>query len=193
MKAALVRAAPPQADWQTRMETSQVIVRKKKQARDVSRASVLVPVFPAAVFLALGSAIAAVGLIDLGFAWLPWQFGNREWEFGTVARTFDGLALPTVGFALMTAGALGMRSRAVLLVNAALSSVLLLALVGGVALYALNLPVAHQALPPEARGLLERSAMRTGGFVAVFLAFYGWLSWFTWRAVPRFRREEDPK
>lgn len=143
---------------------------------------------PGGLFLALGIAVTLVGLVDLGFAWFPWQFGNGEWEFGTVSRTFDSLALLSVGIGFLSLGALLRRSTWLTGVAAALTTVLLLALFGGVLIYALNLPLALRMIPPEAEDALQRAITRTGAFMLVYVTFYTWLTWYNWRSFSTSRK-----
>lgn len=161
---------------------SKVIVGGTGGARTAAAAPAQ-PSIPGGLFVALGLAVTAVGLIDLGFAWFPWQFGNGEWEFGTVSRTFDSLALVSVGIGFFSLGAVLRRSSWMSSAAVALSGVLLAALLGGVLIYALNLPLALRMVPPEAAGALRRAIMRTGAFMLVYLTFYTWLTWFNWRSI----------
>jgi hypothetical protein len=134
-----------------------------------------------APLVAFGLTLVVIGLLDLGFAWIPAQFGNGEWEFGTISRTFDNLALLTVGAGLLLGAALYRGSPTLLRVLGTIFGLLALALLGAAAIYALNLPLAFRAIPDAARETLTRAVWRTGVFATVYVALYGWLSWFTWR------------
>ena len=129
---------------------------------------------------ALGLALTSVGLLDLAFAWLPSEFGVGEWEFGTVSRTFDAYALLTVGWGLLLSAALLRSSALALRLLALVFAVTALGLLGALALYALNVPLALRAMPAESKSALVRAIMRTGAFAAIYITLYGWLAWFAW-------------
>ena len=133
------------------------------------------------VFTALGLALSAIAVLDLGLAWAPFNFGNAEWEFGTVTRTMDSLALGTTGLALLAVVALVRRLRWALGVLGIVVALLLAALIGCVVLYGLTVPVALKAVPAAAGPVLERAVFRTASFAVIYMVLYAWLGWFTWR------------
>lgn len=137
---------------------------------------------------ALGFLLTGVSLFDLGYSWFPMRFGNEEWELGTISRTFDGLPLGTVGLGFLTVVATAKRSRIGLGVLAVVFTIGVIVLLGMVALYALNVPVALGAAPPQAVPVLKRAVARTAVFMTLYLPFYGWLSWFTWRQFSNSRK-----
>ena len=136
----------------------------------------------ATVFAALGVAIGAVATIDLAMAWLPFRFGNGEWEFGTVTRTLDSLPLATTGVALLAVAAAVTKSRWALRLLGVVFLLSVVALIICLVLYGLNVPVAIRAVPVEAAPVLKRAIARTLSFGLIYIVFYAWLSYFTWRA-----------
>ena len=128
----------------------------------------------------LGLALTSVGLLDLAFAWIPFEFGVGEWEFGTVSRTFDAYALLTVGWGLLLSAALLRGSAFPLRVLGLVFALTALGLLGAIALYALNVPLALRAMPAESKSALVRAILRTGAFAGIYITLYGWLAWFAW-------------
>ncbi len=148
----------------------------QRQASGPGSARQVVP-----VLVAFGLTMAMVGLIDLAMAWWPPHFGKGEWEFGTASRTFNSLALGTTGFiALVSAGVLGGWTRG-LRALAVVSLFGTLFLLAAFVLFGLNVPLALSAVPATARAGLVRAIVRTTLFAVLYLLFYGWLSWYTWR------------
>lgn len=135
----------------------------------------------AALLLAFGGTLFAIGCIDLGFAWFPLRLGVGEWEFGVVSRTFDGLVLVMLGVLGMVGGAVLRGSRLLLTLALVLAIGGLLFLLGCVVLYGLNAPIALRQIPAEARPSLVRAMSRTSMFMVVYLLFASWLTIFTWR------------
>ena len=79
-------------------------------AEDPGREQVFEPKDPketeGSLFLAIGSALAVVGLVDIGLLWYPVQLGSAGWEFATVSRTFTSAPMTLVGLVLMASGLL---------------------------------------------------------------------------------------
>ena len=140
-------------------------------------------------FLAFGLVVTAVGIIDLGIAWWPLRFGVGEWEFGMASRTFNSLALGTTGFIFLVVAVSARRSVWGLRAVAALATVAFLGLLMIAALFALNVPVALGAVEALVRPSLETAILRTSCFAVLYIALYGWLSWFTWRRSGVEKRE----
>jgi hypothetical protein len=135
----------------------------------------LVPLVSAGVLL------VAVGLVDLSMVWLPFHFGQGEWELVAASRTFDALSLVTMGLTFVTTGAIA-RDEAPGLRGISLFLALVLSvLIGVYVLFLLNAPVALRHTPPAGAPVLRQSILRTSCFAVFYVAFYGWLSWFTWR------------
>ena len=139
--------------------------------------------------LALGIALSTVALVDLAFVWLPLRLASPEWEFATIARTFDALALGTVGLVLGLIAALRSGSRWGQLLLGGVFVVAFVVQLSAVLVYVLNVPVALNTVPDEARGPLLRAILRTACLMSVYVPLYGWLSWFTWRRFGAKRKE----
>lgn len=133
------------------------------------------------LLLAIGSAMAVVGWLDLALAWVPPRFGDPEWEFATVSRTFDGMALGALGLALLGTGVVLQRYRRLVAVASVLSGLFTVLLLGLVLLYGLSVPVALQAADGPIRPLLTVAIARTSTFAVVYLGLFAWLTWFFWR------------
>lgn len=135
----------------------------------------------AAPLQAFGLVLCGVGVVDIGLLWWPLQLGTGEWEFGVISRTFDSLALGTTGLVFVTAAA-AVRGRVVALRILSIVAVLLFCwLAASFLLYALNVPVALNAVPEQVRPQLVRAIGRTTAFAGLYIAFFGWLGWFTGR------------
>jgi hypothetical protein len=154
---------------------SEPVPAAPKQSRH-ALADLLVP-----VMFAFGLAIAAVATVDLGLVWIPFRFGSGEWEFGTVSQAMNAMPLLTMGLVFLTMAGLLAASAVMLRVLSLVHLFITLALIGAGLLYALNVPVALGAVPPEAKSLLQRAILRTSAFAGIYTLLFGWLSWFTWR------------
>ena len=56
------------------------------------------------LFVAIGSGLAVVGLVDLAMLWYPMQLGSAGWEFAAVSRTFTNAPMTMVGLVLVAFG-----------------------------------------------------------------------------------------
>jgi hypothetical protein len=131
--------------------------------------------------IAFGLVLLGVGMVDLGFAWLPLRFGVGEWEFGTASRTFDSMALGTTGFAMLVAASAVRNRPAELRVLGVLSLLVVLFLLGAAFLYVRQAPMAMAQVPEQARDALSRAMVRTALFAGLYVVLFSWFSWFTWR------------
>lgn len=106
----------------------------------------------------LGLAFVVVGLTDLALAWYPVMIGNPEWEFGTVSRTFDSLPITALGLGLLLGAGVARGVRWWTRIVAVLYVLLALLVIGGLVLYATNLPLAlRSVVDPLARSGLKRA------------------------------------
>lgn len=129
----------------------------------------------------IGFVFAVVAGADLALAWYPLGFGNAEWEFGTVTTVLNGLPLLAMGLALGFASAAA-RGKAGLLKFWSLVLVLLgLVILGCLALYARNVPVALASVQEEGLKLgMQKAVLKTivqGITYPVAFLWTGWLGW----------------
>ncbi|MFW6201383.1 MAG: hypothetical protein ACOC8B_02290 [Gemmatimonadota bacterium] len=133
------------------------------------------------ILAGLGVALALIGWTDVVLGWFPLQFGSPEWEFGTISATFDGLPLAAIGMTLLALGAAvvgGRRSRRVAAIGLWTVAAFLAALF---AIYVTDLPLAWQGAGDSLRSTLVSAIIRTSTFAVVYLIFFSWLGWFTWK------------
>ena len=124
----------------------------------------------ASLFVAIGSALAVVGLVDLAMVWFPLQLGTVGWEFAAVSRTFTNapmtmMGLVLVAFGLVRRGTRPAMMRGAAVVFAALSCILIAM---GI-LFALSAPaVLFQASGEVASGVLKRAILKNGVEIVVY-------------------------
>jgi len=106
----------------------------------------------APIFIIGGLALALAGGVDVALFYYPMRFGEAEWEFGIIAQTVDALPAPTMALVLLGLGFRARGGRAfwckALGVLAGVAALTLLALL---VIFALDIPVAFQALARAAR------------------------------------------
>ena len=109
----------------------------------------------------VGFVFLVIGLLDLGLGWFPAHFGNPEWEFGTVAHTLDSLPITVLGLAMALASAVERRVSWAARAVSVLCWLLALALVAGLVVFLLDIPVALKATTqPEVRAGLHRAIVK---------------------------------
>jgi len=133
----------------------------------------------------IGLVFLVVGGADFLLVWIPPNFGSPEWEFGTVTQSFNGLPILLLGLGLLTVaseqavrrwwGALGVVGSVVLLVWV---------LVGAV-LWALNVSLALETVPAELALDIQRAVVKT---LVQAIAYTLGLSYLVWRAWATARR-----
>ena len=134
-----------------------------------------------------GVFIVLLGWIDIGVAWASWGIGSPEWEFGTVSATVDGLPLSTMGLIIVFLASMWSGMRGGLFFTGIWAGwVLLVLLVAGI-LYGLTVPVAFNAVGPEARTQLVRAVTKTSTMLVFYLAFYGWVGLHVIRRIKKER------
>jgi len=109
----------------------------------------------------VGLAFLVVGGADFALTWYPMDFGNREWEFGTVTASFNGLPILVLGLGLLYAAALGYQRRWWGALTLMASGVLMLCVLGGVVIWATNVPLALQSVPPGMMTGIKKALVKT--------------------------------
>ena len=109
----------------------------------------------------VGLVFLIVGGSDFALTWYPMNFGNREWEFGTVTASFNGLPILALGLGLLYAASLGFQRRWWAALTLIGSVVLMLWVVGGAVIWATNVPLALQAVPPEMMVGIKKALVKT--------------------------------
>ena len=59
----------------------------------------------AELFLLFGGALVFVGVVNLGFVWLPTNLASNAWKFGLLGQTLEHLPVVVFGFGLLAYGA----------------------------------------------------------------------------------------
>lgn len=144
----------------------------------------------ASLFVVVGLALTAIGVVDLALLWSPLGFGDAIWEFGTLSRTLDGVPLPALGLALTIYG-LVMHPRAwpvwvrvfAVLFAATALALIVLALIWGTAV-----PEVLRQTPAEALGTLKRSIVKSVVQFAAYSLASGVMAWLLWRGARRTAR-----
>ena len=106
-------------------------------------------------------AFLVVGGLDFALTWYPPDFGNREWEFGTVTASLNGLPILLIGIALLLAASMQMRRRWWTLLAALAALVMLVWVAVGSVLWATNVPLALQSVPPELAIGIRKALVKT--------------------------------
>jgi len=121
-----------------------------------------------------------VGGLDFVLVWIPPSFGSPEWEFGTVTQSFNGLPILLLGIGLLTVAAEQVERRWWGLVALGFSSVLLLWILVGAIVWALNVPVALEAAPSEISGTIRESMVKTAVQAVAYSTALAYVIGRTW-------------
>ena len=106
----------------------------------------------------LGLVFVVIGCTDLAMAWYPVLIGNPQWEFGTVSRTYDNLPLTSLGLGLLLGAGVARGVKWWTRIVAVLFLLLALLVIGGLVLYATNIPLALRSVAdPLALSGLKRA------------------------------------
>jgi hypothetical protein len=109
----------------------------------------------------LGLVFVIIGCTDLAMAWYPVLIGNPQWEFGTVSRTYDNLPLTSLGLGLLLGAGVARGVKWWTRIAAVLFLVLALLVIGGLVLYATNIPLALRSVSdPLALSGLKRAIVK---------------------------------
>ena len=109
----------------------------------------------------LGLVFVVIGCTDLAMAWYPVLIGNPQWEFGTVSRTYDNLPLTTLGLGLLLGSGVARGVKWWTRIVAVLFGLLALLVIGGLVLYATNIPLALRSVAdPLALSGLKRAIVK---------------------------------
>ena len=100
----------------------------------------------------LGLVFVIVGGVSLAMMWYPVLIGNPQWEFGTVSSTYDSLPITALGLGLLLGAGVARGIRWWTRTAAALFLLLALLVIGGLVLYATNLPLALRAVTDPMSG-----------------------------------------
>ncbi len=131
----------------------------------------------------IGLAFIVVGGADFVLTWLPPDFGNREWEYGTVTASFNGLPILLLGLGLLITASerLDRRWWGTLGVVGALG--LLLWVLAGFALWAMNISLALQTVPDNLLLGVQRALVKTVVQSVVYSVLLAYLVRKAWLAA----------
>ena len=134
----------------------------------------------------IGFGLGLVAYADLGLSLVPFQIGNPQWEFGTFSRVFDSMPLATMATLLFFAGSVARGSKWAFRAVATWSLLVGVLLLGALVLYALNIPLALQAVtqPVAAAGLRKAIAKALLQGTVYPVLFFG-MGMFGWRTARR--------
>jgi hypothetical protein len=129
-----------------------------------------------------GWAFLAIGLLDVGLAWIPLNLGSVEWEFGTITRSFDSLPLPFLGTALIMGSGLARGKLWWGRVAVTVLVVLAVWIVVCAVLYGLNIPVALRSVQQPIVLLgIKKAIVRTGLQMGLYLVAISGMAWLGMR------------
>lgn len=137
------------------------------------------------MFVALGSALAVVGLVDIGLVWFPMQLGTAGWEFATVSRTFTNAPMTIMGLVLVVYGLIRRRTGPAVLRRMAIGlAALSFVLVAMAMLYGLAAPAVLSLVTDEgdARGL-KTAMLKNGVEMIVYPTLLLAVAATVWRGI----------
>ena len=121
-----------------------------------------------------GFLIAAIGFADIALYLYPPSFGVPEWEFATLIAVFSALPLSTIGMAAMVGALLVNPVRLWLTLMGVALLVLAVLVIGGYAVFLLDLPLALEAARAGPQGpaiyrSIARATIMAVGFGSAYL------------------------
>ena len=134
------------------------------------------------VFGWVGLTFLLVGGVDFALTWFPMELGNREWAFGTVSQSFNGLPILVLGLGLLTAGALECERWWWAWLAMVACGGLVIRIGFGLAIWAGNVSLALETVPPELGLGLRKAVGKTATqatiypVICVYLARRNWLT-----------------
>lgn len=124
----------------------------------------------------MGLAFLVVGGMDFLLVWYPPSFASREWQFAVVTRSFSSLPVPTMGLGLLIFASVKADRRWWAFLGAAASAVVALAVVVGVVLWGVNIPLALTQVPDQVATGMYRSIARTAVQAVAYPSLFVYLS-----------------
>ena len=145
------------------------------------------------LFVAIGSGLAVVGLVDLAMLWYPMRLGVVGWEFAAVSRTFTNAPMTMVGLVLVAFGLIRRGTHPAMIRGAAVVfAVLSLILVAMGMLFAMSAPaVLFQTSGEAATEALKRAMVKNGVEIVVYPAVLIGIAVILWHGVKREESEEE--
>jgi len=131
----------------------------------------------------IGLAFLVVGGSDFALTWYPMAFGNREWEFGTVTASFNGLPILVLGLGLLYAASLQYARRWWTVLSLIVSAVLMLWVIAGAIIWATNVPLALQSVPPEVVVGIKKALVKTTIQSVTYPIILGFLAMRSFQAL----------
>lgn len=142
------------------------------------------PVTEGSLFLALGCALAVVGVFDLALLWVPMELGTAGWEFAAVSRTFTNAPMTMVGLVLIAFGLVRRGTRPTMIRRASVAfAALSFVLVAMGLLYALAAPAVLSQASGEGATALKRAMLKNGVEIVVYPAVLMLIAAILWQAV----------
>jgi len=137
------------------------------------------------LFVAIGSGLAVVGLVDIGLLWFPMQGGSPGWEFAAVSRTFTNAPMTLVGLVLIAFGLVRRGTRPEVIRGAAVAfAALAFILVAIGMLFAMAAPaVLFQTTTGVATEALKRAIVKNGVEIVVYPTVLVGIAVILWRGV----------
>ena len=138
------------------------------------------------LLVAIGGALAVVGMTDLALLWFPMQLGVAGWEFATVSRTFTNAPMTMVGLVLVAYGLVRKGAPPAMIRTIAVGfAVLSFVLVAIGMLYAMAAPAVLFQSSGEAATTLKRAIIKNGVEIVVYPVVLLGIAAILWNAVSK--------
>jgi hypothetical protein len=140
------------------------------------------------VLALLGLVATVIGLVQVGFTWLPQDLGTPEWEFGTTSAFFDSFPICGLGLMLLIASGVASGHRWRVRVVGVVCILMAVFMWLAAALYATVVPlVLKAARDPQMVLALEKGMVKTSVQALCYPFTLLWLAGAGWRATLRRR------
>lgn len=130
----------------------------------------------------IGLVFLVVGGVDFALVWFPTNFGNREWQFTTVSQSFNGLPILLLGLGFLTVAAEQVDRRWWGLLGSVGALVLLLWVLMGFAIWAMNVSLALATVPDALALGIQKAVAKTAVQSGVYSTVLAYLLRRAWLA-----------
>ena len=161
------------------MESESVLVAgKPKEAGTRKKSSHPEVVQRTLAFLRwFGLAFFVLGSTDVALTWFPTNFGNREWEFATVTASFNGTPVLLLGLIMVVAAASWEGRKWWAFGGGVVAAALFVFVLGAIALWAGNVPLALQAVEGAILTGLKKAVFKTSVQSIVLPVFFAGIAY----------------
>jgi hypothetical protein len=157
------------------VESASVLGAGRPRGADARGRSSRVDVLARAVAFLRWSGLAffILGVTDVALVWLPTSFGNREWQFATVTASFNGTPVLLLGLIMVVTAASWEGRRWWSLAGGVVAAFSFLLVLGAVAIWASNVPLALQAVEGVVLTGLKKAVFKTSVQSVILPIFFG--------------------